>query len=77
MLQLVLLLIANALDGTIGQRGKWNGLVMLDEPPTGGQDYCRCCNIGKERVADRNRFNARNTCEHDSVTGLNCDRPKW
>lgn len=55
MLQLVLLLIANALDGTIGQRGKWNGLVMLDEPPTGGQDYCRCCNIGKERVADRNR----------------------
>lgn len=32
MLQLVLLLIANALVGTIGQRGKWNGLVMLDAP---------------------------------------------
>lgn len=71
MLQLVLLLIANSLRGTIGQRRKveWPG----DEPPpTGGQDYCRCCNTDGEGCRPKSlvRFNASDICE-PIVIGLN------
>lgn len=60
MLQLVLLLIANALDGTIGQRGKVEWPLLRRGLPT---------EIG--RVQQR-IF----ALEHGSVTGQNRDRPK-